>query len=329
MILADKIVRLRKKNGWSQEELAEQMNVSRQAVSKWEGAQAIPDLEKLLQLSKLFGVTTDYLLKDEKEGEEFTDDITVSVRQVSLDEAYAFLAWRKTAALWIAAATFLCIISVIPLLLLGAASESPAYHISEDVAGGAVLIFLLVIVAIAVAMFSFCGFKNTPYTFLEKEPFEPLYGVEGMVRERQKAYQKTYMKGNIIATCLCILSPITLFIGMFSGDDFFIITMLALTMVIAGIGVTLFILVGVPWASMQKLLKEGDYSEKNRRREPLTRAVSGIYWLSATAIYLGWSFATEQWNFTWIVWPIAGVLFAVVMIVCNLYQDRNQDRQHQ
>ena len=64
MILADKIILLRKRNGWSQEELAEKMNVSRQAVSKWESAQASPDLEKILQLSELFGVTTDYLLKD-------------------------------------------------------------------------------------------------------------------------------------------------------------------------------------------------------------------------------------------------------------------------
>lgn len=46
MILADKIVRLRKKNGWSQEELAQKMNVSRQAVSKWESAQTVPELEK-------------------------------------------------------------------------------------------------------------------------------------------------------------------------------------------------------------------------------------------------------------------------------------------
>ena len=62
MILADKIIRLRKKNGWSQEELAEKMQVSRQAVSKWEGAQTVPDLEKILMLGNLFGVTTDYLL---------------------------------------------------------------------------------------------------------------------------------------------------------------------------------------------------------------------------------------------------------------------------
>ncbi len=73
MILADKIIRFRKKNGWSQEELAEKMNVSRQAVSKWEAAQTTPDLEKILQLSNLFGVTTDYLLKDELEDEEYIE----------------------------------------------------------------------------------------------------------------------------------------------------------------------------------------------------------------------------------------------------------------
>ena len=50
MILADKIIRLRKKNGWSQEELAERLKVSRQSVSKWEGAQSVPDLDKIIKL---------------------------------------------------------------------------------------------------------------------------------------------------------------------------------------------------------------------------------------------------------------------------------------
>ena len=88
MILADKIIRLRKKNGWSQEELAEKMNVSRQAVSKWESAQTIPDLEKILQLSTLDGVTTDYLLKDEIEDEELTKDTSSDtlVKRISIED---------------------------------------------------------------------------------------------------------------------------------------------------------------------------------------------------------------------------------------------------
>ena len=64
MILADKIITLRKKTGWSQEELAVQLGVTRQSVSKWEGAQSVPDLDKVVQMSRIFGVSTDYLLKD-------------------------------------------------------------------------------------------------------------------------------------------------------------------------------------------------------------------------------------------------------------------------
>lgn len=61
MILADKIMNLRKKAGWSQDELASQLNVTRQSVSKWEGAQSVPDMDRIVQMSRLFGVTTDYL----------------------------------------------------------------------------------------------------------------------------------------------------------------------------------------------------------------------------------------------------------------------------
>ena len=97
MILADKIIRLRKKNGWSQEELADKMNVSRQAVSKWESAQTIPDLDKILQLSALFGVTTDYLLKDEIEDEELTNDASfdTTVKRISIEEANTYIEERK------------------------------------------------------------------------------------------------------------------------------------------------------------------------------------------------------------------------------------------
>jgi transcriptional regulator with XRE-family HTH domain len=67
MILADKIIFLRKQNNWSQEQLAEHLGVSRQSVSKWESAMSMPDLDKIMKMSSLFGVSTDYLLKDEIE----------------------------------------------------------------------------------------------------------------------------------------------------------------------------------------------------------------------------------------------------------------------
>ncbi|MBQ4534781.1 MAG: helix-turn-helix transcriptional regulator, partial [Ruminococcus sp.] len=99
MIFADKLIDLRKKNGMSQEELAEKMNVSRQSVSKWEGAQSMPDLNKIVNISKIFGVTTDYLLNDEIDTPENqtieTADTSAGdvkpLRKVSMEEASEFL----------------------------------------------------------------------------------------------------------------------------------------------------------------------------------------------------------------------------------------------
>lgn len=73
MTLHEKIYELRKKNGLSQEALAESLGVSRQSVSKWETGEATPEVNKLLSLSKLFGVTTDYLLNDETEEENVSE----------------------------------------------------------------------------------------------------------------------------------------------------------------------------------------------------------------------------------------------------------------
>lgn len=325
MILAEKIIRLRKKNGWSQEELAEKMNVSRQAVSKWEGAQSVPDLERLLQLAGLFGVTTDYLLKDEMEMEEFTNDTAdSSVKRVTLEEANRFLDWRRTASVRIALAAFLCILSVIPLLILAGVSDLTALPLSQELACGIGLILLLIIISAAVAVFISCGSKNYPFEFLEKEPFETEYGVTGMVKERQQNYRPTYVKYNIIGTCICVLSPVPLFAGVFSYQEFLLVVLLAATMVLAGTGVIFFIVAGIRWASFQKLLKEGEYAAGEREKNRVKETVSLVYWLSAVAIYLGWSFLADSFKISWVVWPIAGILFAAVMAVCNSLIDKKK-----
>lgn len=93
MILADKIIALRKKNNWSQEELAEKLNVSRQAVSKWESAQSIPDITRILDMSKLLGVSVDYLIKDELEVEttaSLTDETGRTTYTLTLEKHKSF-----------------------------------------------------------------------------------------------------------------------------------------------------------------------------------------------------------------------------------------------
>lgn len=327
MILADKIIRLRKKNGWSQEELADKMNVSRQAVSKWEAAQTTPDLEKILQLGNLFGVTTDYLLKDELVDEEFVEGVDETpIRKISLAEANDYLEQRKNASVQIAIATLLCIISPILIFLLLAFSECTSIPITENLAVGIGMVALFSLVTIAVVIYIRVGFKNAPYEFLEKEPFETEYGVTGLAREKQKTYRNTYIKFNIFGTCACILSPVPLICAALSGKGLLVMIILCVTLLTVAIGVMFFIVAGVRWASMQKLLKEGEFSEKGKQKNKIIEAIGTVYWLLATAIYLGWSFLTSDWHITWVIWPIAGVLFAVVELVCNLVIDKQVEK---
>ena len=327
MILADKIIRLRKKNGWSQEELADKMNVSRQAVSKWEAAQTTPDLEKILQLGNLFGVTTDYLLKDEFVDEEFVEGVDeIPIRKISLAEANDYLEQRKNASVQIAIATLLCIISPILIFLLLAFSECTSIPITENLAVGIGMVALFSLVTIAVVIYIRVGFKNAPYEFLEKEPFETEYGVTGLAREKQKTYRNTYIKYNIFGTCACILSPVPLICAALSGKGLLVMIMLCVTLLTVAIGVMFFIVAGVRWASMQKLQKEGEFSEKGKQKNKIIEAIGTVYWLLATAIYLGWSFLTSDWHITWVIWPIAGVMFAVVELVCNLVIDKQVEK---
>lgn len=319
MILADKVIALRKKNGWSQEELAERVGVTRQAVSKWEGAQSAPDLNKVLQLAQAFGVSTDYLLRDELEEAEYADTAdTPALRRVSMEEANAFLAVKRKTGKRVALAVGLCVLSPQALLLLGAASAAGVWGVTEGLAGGVGLAALLVLCAAAVAVFIACGAQSAPYEYLEKEAFETEYGVSGMVRERQRQSRAAYTRANILGASLCILSAVPLLCGAFlAANELALMALLSLTMLLAGAGAMVFIVAGIHWASLQKLLEEGEYARKNKARGALGGAVATVYWLVVVAVYLGLSFAANDWESSWIVWPIAGVLFAAVMAIFN------------
>ena len=158
----------------------------------------------------------------------------------------------------------------------------------------------------------------------------------GMVKEKQKEYRDTYVKFNLIGACICILSPIALFVGAFSENELFMGIMLSVMLLTAGIGAVFFILAGVRHESMQKLLKEGDYSEKAKKRSGLRGAVFTTYWLLATTIYLVLLFASNDWqnisgswhdNRTWLVWVIAALLFPIVVTICGLIEKKTEEKR--
>ena len=330
MILADKIIELRKKNGWSQEELAEKLGVSRQAVSKWEGAQSVPDIQRILEMSRLFGVSTDYLLKDDMDygSEAITESAAETdspLRRVDMETASAFLAFRRNWAPRIALAVFLLIISPVALIMLGAFSEYGVLDISENAAGGIGVIILLLLVAGAVSIFIIYGMKNQPYEFLEKENIDTAYGVTGMVREYKERCAAVCSTQIVLGVVLCILSVLPLFGALcVTENELVILLCVCLLMVIVAVGVVFLILAGMNRGAANMLLQEGDYSREEKKRNRLTSTAAGVYWLLVTAGYLAWSFTSGGWNRTWIVWPVAGVLFPAVMAVVGAIRSKNE-----
>ena len=326
MILADKIINLRKKNGWSQEELAEKLGVTRQSISKYEGAQSIPDLDKILKLSEIFGVTTDYLIKDELEEEEYAasqmqeneSERDRSVHKVTMEMANEYLQIIDWSAGKTAFATMLCILSPIVLLMLGAMSEMPNYHISENAAAGIGICVLIVLIAIAVTIFILCGMKTKKYEYMEKEDIETAYGVSGMVKEKRDAYHSPYVTQLVIGITCCICSVIPLFGTLaVSESDFYMVSAVCMLLTLVAIGTYFIVRSAAKMNAMNQLLEEEDYTRQKKHENKKMSGPVMVYWLIATAIYLAWSFTTNDWDRTWIIWPVVGVLFPAFYAIVN------------
>ena len=131
-------------------------------------------------------------------------------------------------------------------------------------------------------------------------------------REKQKAFRNTYTKCNILGVCLCILAPIVVILGFFTINTLVTAGFVAVTLFLISIAVGLFVWVGVQWASMERLLREGEFTPKKRKESALEETVTTVYWLLITAGYLIWSFLADSWKISWIVWIIGGIIFAAI-----------------
>ena len=238
MILAEKIMHLRKKNGWSQEELAGKLNVSRQSVSKWESAMSVPDLDKILLMSEIFEVSTDYLLKDDRTEEDFVSGNPdgEETRKITMEEAQHFLKVRRDASAKIASGVAACILSPVLLLFLGGAAESGMLDMSEDLAAG--------------------------------------------------------------------------------------IGMMAVLLIVAAAGVWLFVSAGIIQGSFRQLLQEGDYTVEAKRTGKIMDKIAPVYWCLVTAGYVGYSLWTWTWTTSWIVWPVAGILYGALAGAVRMWKKK-------
>ena len=326
MILADKIINLRKKNSWSQEELAEKLGVSRQSISKYEGAQSIPDMDKILKLSKIFGVTTDYLIKDEIEDPEFLDEDyeESKTRKVSMEMASDYLALKEISAKNLALGVSLCIISPILLVILSQAYESLLLPVSENVVVGLSLTVLFLFIIAAVGIFVREGMLLKKYEFIESEAIDTDYGVDGMARDRMEKFHDSFVKKNIIGILLIVASVLPISIGMiFSAEDMVMAISTAFLLALVALGVNFLLRANIPMSALKALLEEEDFTRKNKELKKKIEPFITAFWILMTAIYLGYSLVTNNWDRSWIIWPVAGVSYVLYYLILRFFLENN------
>ncbi len=316
MILADKIIYLRKKCGWSQEELAERMNVSRQSISKWEGAQSVPDLDKILKMCQVFGVSTDYLLKEEIEEPEVKEDVyePSNKKHISAEFANEFMDKKKKSALFVGIGAALCVLSPVTLILMSGLSE---YGLMKDNIAAAIgLGTLLFLVIIAVVIFVFQGSCLADYEWIQKEDFVLDYGVSGIVENRMKKQRPALTLSRAIGVALCIFGAAILVVTSVLGiGELSVVISLCALLILVACATFIFIRWGNEADAYMQLLQQEDYLPERKRNLDKLHLISGVYWGIMTAIYLAISFITLRWDYTWIIWPVAGVLFGVIACI--------------
>mgnify|MGYP001773686904 CR=1 FL=1 len=193
MNFGEKILRLRKEKGLSQEALAEQVGTTRQAISKWENNQGFPETEKLLQLSNIFEVSTDFLLKDEK---------SVKGRDergyyVSREMAKGFIANQKKLCSYIGIGFMAFVLSGIPYTVFDDNSTWRYLGMAICVVAG--------IISIVLGMFA----EQQEYNILKQEPLLFDYEFMKELTSEYNSKKKKYIIVGIPSTVLFIAGLIT------------------------------------------------------------------------------------------------------------------------
>ena len=154
--------------------------------------------------------------------------------------------------------------------------------------------------------------------YVEEEFPNLLFAKDGEV------YDLEGCKAIAIGVGLCIFAVLPLVVaGMLDDMGASVVVaacFMALLLVFVSSGVYLFISRGLVRESFSKLLQTGDFTPEKKVNGKTIEKISGIYWCVVTAIFLAWSFLTNDWGITWVIWPVAGVLFGGIACAVHLYK---------
>ena len=323
MNLQDKIIKLRKSHALSQEELAERLGVSRQAVSKWESGQSLPDIDKIILISDFFGVTTDYLLKNgENEFIESPTEVVNNVSEdleepsVSAEEIKKAIKEKYREAKLIAMAVCFFILS--PLALISLLSLADAAIIKEPIALAIGLSALFFLVTLGVGLCIYSSFLISPYKETIKSiPEVPL--AKAIYQSESAKSEPRRRISYILGISLTIISPLPIiFYAIFNGFEalfpnreyiFFPICMAFLFIFVAS-GVSLITNAGMREEALKRL-----NLTKEEQKKGTEDNIIDLYWTALPFIYLLISFLTGRWEITWIIWPLSPIIPGIISAV--------------
>lgn len=269
MKIGDKIMSLRKERGYSQEELASLIGVSRQSVSKWELNDSVPDLDKIVRISDLFDISTDELIRDNIK-------ITAEQNGRSMNDAEVqnCLTSTEENAPLNTLAVIACILSPITLIVLGGGYDYGFFHnlfTNEDQAGAVGMVVLLVFIALGTMMFVYTSSRSSQYSWIEKNPVlisQSMYRLIRLKKEQSLRLRSLLMTAGI---CMIILSLIPLFLTYALGEIYSPFG-LGIMLGLIALGVGLIVYSSQNYDVYQQLLQEGDYTVKKKQ---LRRSIPG------------------------------------------------------
>lgn len=290
MELKDKLLMLRKEKNLSQQQLADQLNVSRQSISKWELGEGYPEVEKLILMSSLLNVSLDYLMKDTNE----TNLQNQEKYFCSHQEIMEYIKYKKSFALKVALAVAIIILSVIIPIQLDGSSLSTFQ--------------MLIMIAIAVGILIIAGLSSEKYKKLEKEEINMSYEDLRTLQEQYIKFQSRFRIIIVFAVCLIIVS--VAIVTLLSDKSGFIEKIGITQLLLCGaISVFLFIIIGIENSMYQFLIQNHEYIIKKEEED------SSLFALTmplAAMIYLMLGFIFEYWHPGWIIFPLTAIITMIL-----------------
>lgn len=257
-------------------------------------------------------------------GEEDSADTGRPTRHVTAEETEQYLRDKKRDAFKTALGVMLCIFSVI-----GPIMTEAVFSLRNSSGGDAIGVSLMMgMIAAAVCLFVYSSLMMKKWSFLAKEPFYLDFPTKQRVAAGKERFRVSHAMSLTIGIVLCVICFVPA--AVLSEVEYHYNRVVdldslggAILFVFVGVGVFLIVYANMVNSGFDKLLEKsagtrvsgtgtyrGKYSGEEKYISPGAEIFMSVYWYSVTCIYLIWSFLTFHWHYTWIIWPVAGIMHA-------------------